>query len=273
MPRVTSQILYRAPEAVGEWVMRAVRPVGDVLDFLGRTVIGIVRLIVGRSRHLTLNPLPILQQASIETLPVVALFGVAAGAVLTLIGTQQLDKFGIPLLAPKLVGIVVLREIGPLMTGIVIAGSVASAFAAEVAAAMFGRVPAEDQEDSVDPVDVLVAPRVLALMLSGPLLVAYANALALLGATAVGAGMFGNPARAYFDSVLAGLGVKNAIAGLVKGAVFGFVAGLAGCYHGFRGATGIVAIGRAVRNGVVAAVVWVGLASAALTFIFRWIKL
>jgi ABC-type transporter Mla maintaining outer membrane lipid asymmetry permease subunit MlaE len=68
-------------------------------------------------------------------------------------------------------------------------------------------------------------------------------------------------------------GFKNAVAGLVKGAAFGFVAGYAGCYHGFRFEAGAAALGRIVRNGVVSAVVWVGIASAALTFIFKWIKL
>jgi phospholipid/cholesterol/gamma-HCH transport system permease protein len=270
---VASQTLEPGLAAVGEWATRKARPAADVLDFFGRTVIGLGRLVAGRSRHLTLNVMPILNQASVETLPVVALFGMAAGAVLTLIGTQQLSKFGIPIVVPKLVGIVVLREIGPLMTGIVMAGSVASAFAADVGAAMTGMGTGERGAASVDPVDVLVAPRVLALMLSGPILVAYAIGLAIAGATAIGAGMFDNPAGAYFDTVLSGLGVKNAVAGLVKGAVFGFVAAFAGCYHGFRCGAGRAALGRAIRNAVVSAVVSVGVASAALTFIFKWIKL
>jgi phospholipid/cholesterol/gamma-HCH transport system permease protein len=253
--------------------------VGDVLDFLGRIVAGIGLFLTGRLRGRAVRFVPVFHQSSVAALPVVALFGIAAGSVLTLLGTQQLAKFGVPAMTPKLVGIVVLREIGPLMTGIVMAGSVASAFAAEVAAALAagkrsgGPEEPADPGRSVDPVYTLVAPRVLALTVSGPLLVAYANALALLGATAVGALSFGNPPQAYFETVLAGLGFKNAVAGLVKGAAFGFVAGYAGCYHGFRFEAGAAALGRIVRNGVVSAVVWVGIASAALTFIFKWIKL
>lgn len=266
-------LIARVADAVGRWVIREAHAVGDRVEFLGRTVIALGRLVLGRSSRFNLRLLSALQDAGVETLPVVALFAIASGSVLTLVTTQQLERLGVPLFTPTLVGTVVLRELGALMAGIAMAGRVASAFAAEVATAMTTGEGEELRSAGTDPVDVLVAPRVLALVLSGPLLVAYANALALLGATAVGAGLMGYPAQQYRDTILSALTFKHAVAGLVKGSVFGFVAGLAGCYHGFHSGRGSAAIGRTVRNAVVAAAVLVALTDMALAFIFRWIRL
>lgn len=261
----------RGLERLGRLTTRAIRAFDQRIVFLGRTLIALVRLLLGRTRHLDLRFFQTWQQAGVETLPVVALFATAAGAVLSMLATQQLDRFGVPLLAPKLVGIVILRELGALMTGIALAGRVSSAFCAEIATARTDDEAA--RAAGVDPVDALVAPRVLALTLSGPLLVAYANALGLLGATAVGAGLMGFPAREHLESMVSALSLKHAISGLVKGTIFGFVAGIAGCYHGTYGGTGSAALGRSVRRAVVGAVVAVAVADVALVFIFKWIRL
>jgi phospholipid/cholesterol/gamma-HCH transport system permease protein len=268
-----TMLITRVADTVGRWVIQKARALGDRVEFLGRTVIALGQFALGRSRRHNLRLVGTLQEAGVRTLPVVALFAVASGAVLTLVTTQQLDRLGVPHFTPTLVGTVILRELGALMAGIAMAGRVASAFAAEVATAMTTGEAEEMRSAGTDPVDVLVAPRVLALVLSGPLLVAYANGLALLGATAVGSGLLGAPARQYLDTILSALTFKHAVAGLVKGAVFGFVAGLAGCYHGFHSGTGSAAIGRTVRNAVVAAAVLVAIADVALAFIFRWIRL
>lgn len=266
-------LITHVADAVGRWVIREAHDLGDRVEFLGRTVLALGRLVLGRSSRFNLRLVSTLQDAGVETLPVVALFAIASGSVLTLVTTQQLERLGVPLFTPTLVGTVVVRELGALMAGIAMAGRVASAFAAEVATAMTTGEGAELRTAGTDPVDVLVAPRVLALVLSGPLLVAYANALALLGATAVGAGLLGYPVQHYTATILSALTFKHAVAGLVKGAVFGFVAGLAGCYHGFHSGRGSAAIGRTVRNAVVAAAVLVALTDMALAFIFRWIRL
>lgn len=263
----------RVADAVGRRITREAHEIGDQVEFLGRTVIAIGKLSLGRSRHINLRLVGTLQEAGVKTLPVVALFAVASGAVLTLVTTQQLERVGVPHLTPILVGTIILRELGALMVGVAMAGRVASAFAAEVGTAMTTGDAEQLRSTGKDPVDVLVAPRVLALVLSGPLLVAYANVLALLGATAVGSGLLGDPAQQYLGMVLSALTFKHAVAGLVKGAVFGFVTGLAGCYHGFHSAKGSAAIGRTVRNAVVAAAVLVALADVALVFVFRWISL
>jgi hypothetical protein len=108
--------------ALGHWVIERGRSAVHGLDFLGATALGITRLLRGRTRHPGVHFGAALQEAGVETLPVVALFAVASGAVLTLLATQQLEKLGFPALAPRLVGIVILRELGALMVGIAVAG-------------------------------------------------------------------------------------------------------------------------------------------------------
>jgi phospholipid/cholesterol/gamma-HCH transport system permease protein len=259
--------------ALGHWVIERGRSAVRGLDFLGSTALGIARLVRGRTRHPGVRFGAALQEAGVETLPVVALFAVASGAVLTLLATQQLEKLGFPALAPRLVGIVILRELSALMVGIAVAGRVASAYAAEVALSVASGEANGLRESGLEPVDVLVAPRVLALTLMAPLLVAYANALAVLGGTAVGTGLSGLGLRSQIDALLSALTVKHAVAGLVKGLVFGFVAAAAGCFRGLHSGTSPAAVGRTVRKAVVSAVVAVALADLALTLVFKWIRL
>jgi phospholipid/cholesterol/gamma-HCH transport system permease protein len=244
----------------------------DRFDFLGATLIGIGRLLLGRSPGARARFAVAFQQAGMGSLPVVGLFGFAAGLVLTLLGLKELGKLGVQVGVPRLVGIVILRELGALITGIALAGRVASSFAAELAAEKASGETDALRASSLDPVDVQVAPRVLALALAGPVLLAYANVLAIAGSVAYAAGSPGS-AREHALAMLSALTMKHAIAGLVKAAAFGFIVGLSGCFHGLHSAGTPASIGRAVRRAVVSAVIAVGLAETALIFVFKWIRL
>jgi phospholipid/cholesterol/gamma-HCH transport system permease protein len=235
------------------------RGVADRVEFLGAALIGLRRL-------LRRGPAPVaellarpLREAGAESLPIVALIGFVAGLVLTLLGAKELAKIGVDVAVPRLVGIVVLREIGPLIVGIALAGRVAPSFAAELAAS------SEERRRRAAPDDfaVEVAPRVLALVLAGPVLLAYANAMAVAGAAAYGADA---------AAVLSALTPKHVIAGFTKAAAFGFAAAFVGCYHGLRASAAPRAVAGAVRRSVVAAVIGVGVAETALIFAFKWIR-
>jgi phospholipid/cholesterol/gamma-HCH transport system permease protein len=243
------------------------------VDFLGETMLGIWRLLRGRTRHQRASFTAALQEAGPETLPVLALFATASGLVLTLLGLQELDKFGVSGVAPRLVGIVILRELGALMTGIALAGRVAAAFAAEIATAVASGERDAIRDTGLAPVDVLVAPRVLAATVAGPLLVAYANGLALLGSTVLGSSMTGVTFMNHFQATLSALNVKHAIAGLTKGAFFGFSAGMAAGWYGLRSERSAASASGAVKNAAVAAAVGVALVDLVLTFVFKWIRL
>ena len=114
-------------DAVGRYVMGRGRALARAVDFLGLTVIALFRLATGRSRASRRAFAVAFQESGVETLPVVAVMSAASGGVLSLLAAQQLDKLGAPMLAPKLTGIAILSELGALITGIAVAGRVASA--------------------------------------------------------------------------------------------------------------------------------------------------
>jgi phospholipid/cholesterol/gamma-HCH transport system permease protein len=267
----------RGPEPltdiIGRWTIRWVRSLGEKIDFLGATVTSCVRLLLGQRRRLRTRFLHLLQQAGVETLPVVALLAFAIGAVLALITTGQLQRVGATPLVARIVSIAVLREMGALMVGIAIAGRLGSAIAAEIASMVADREVDVLGVVGVDPFDYLVAPRVLALAIAGPLLVVYANALGLLGGLFVGVTVAGLPAQEYIERTRAVLTYRHVLAGLIKGLAFGVVTGLGAGYCGLKSGRTAGAVGLAVRKAVVAAVVGVVLADAAITLIFKWVRL
>jgi len=213
------------------------------------------------------------QQAGVETLPIVALMGFAIGAVLTLIISGQLEKFGATALVARIVSIAVLREMGSLMVGIALAGRLGSAIAAEIATMV-----ANDETDvlrfiGVDHFDYLVAPRVLGTALAGGLLVIYANALGLAGGLFTAVSVVGLPAPEFIDRARAVMGYKHFFSGMIKGLAFGTLTAMVACYHGLRSGRSAGAVGLTVRRAVVGAVVGVVLADTVITLVFKWIRL
>jgi phospholipid/cholesterol/gamma-HCH transport system permease protein len=261
-------------EAVGLRAIAWARSLGDVVGFLGSTVLALARRRPDGVWRPGATFAATLQEAGPGSLPIVAVLAFVMGGVLSLVANDQLEKLGATLLAPNLVAIVILREIGSLMTGIALAGRLASAHAAEISSHLKREALTGAPWTATDDlVDRLVVPRVLALVLMAPLLVLYANAFGLLGSLAVGVGLLDIAPADYVERTRAALSFEPAVAGLVKGAAFGFVIAMAGGYHGLRGGSSGRSVGKAVKNAVVTAVLGVGLVDAALTVFFKWVRL
>jgi phospholipid/cholesterol/gamma-HCH transport system permease protein len=260
-------------ESIGWWGIHSFRSLGGKFDFFGSTMLSCVRMLLGRTRRLRTRFPYLLQQAGVETLPVVAVMGFAIGAVLALITTGQLEKLGATPLVARIVSIAVLREMGALMVGIAIAGRLGAAIAAEIASMVAYREVDVLRVVGVDPFDYMIAPRVLALAIAGPLLVVYANTLGLLGGLFVGVTAVGLPAQEYIERTRAVLTLKHMLAGLIKGLAFGVVTSLVAGYYGLNSGRTAGAVGWAVRKAVVAAVVGVVVIDAAITLIFKWVRL
>jgi len=260
-------------ERIGWWGIHSFQSLGGKLEFFGSTVQSCVRMLLGRTRRLRAPFLHYLQQAGVETLPIVALMGFAIGAVLALITTGQLERLGATPLVARIVSIAVLREMGSLMVGIAIAGRLGSAIAAEIASMVARREVDVLNVIGVDRFDYLIAPRVIALALAGPLLVVYANTLGLLGGFFVGVSVVGLPAPEYVERTRAVLTYKHMLAGLIKGLAFGVVTALMAGYYGVQSGRTAGGVGRAVRKAVVGAVVGVVLTDAAITLVFKWVRL
>ncbi|WP_299129751.1 ABC transporter permease [uncultured Amaricoccus sp.] len=202
------------------------------------------------------------------SLPVVGLTALFTGAALALQIYAGGARFSAETVVPSIVAIGMVRELGPVLAGLMVAGRVASSIAAEL-----GTMRVTEQIDalttlSTDPMKYLVLPRVLAAFIALPLLVGIANIIGVMGGYLIGVGTLGfNPAN-YIRNTLDYLEPSDFTSSMVKAAAFGFLLGLMGCYHGYNSGRGALGVGRATTNAVVSASILILAANYALTQAF-----
>ncbi|MGL6043701.1 MAG: MlaE family ABC transporter permease [Sandaracinobacteroides sp.] len=199
------------------------------------------------------------------SLPVVGLTALFTGAALA----QQIyvggQRFSAESTVPAVTVIAIVRELGPVLAGLMVAGRVSSAIAAELAT-----MRVTEQLDAMvtlrtDPWRYLIAPRLVAATLVMPLLVLVANAIGVLGGYWLSVGRLGFNGAAYLATTRRFLETDDIVSSLVKAAVFGFLLALAGCYHGFRSGGGAAGVGRATTNAVVTAFILILVFNLAIT--------
>ena len=202
------------------------------------------------------------------SLPVVGLTALFTGAALALQIYAGGARFNAESVVPSIVAIGMTRELGPVLGGLMVAGRVAAAIAAEI-----GTMKVTEQIDalvtlSTDPMKYLTVPRVLAATLSLPVLVAVGDAIGILGGFLVGTTRLGFDAATYLQNTADYLEPWDVASGLVKGAVFGFLVALMGCYHGMASGRGARGVGRATTRAVVSASILILAANYILTEVF-----
>ncbi len=199
------------------------------------------------------------------SLPVVGLTALFTGAALA----QQIyvggQRFSAESTVPAITVIGMVRELGPVLAGLMVAGRVSSAMAAELAT-----MRVTEQLDAMvtlrtDPWRYLVAPRLLASTLMLPFLVLVADIIGVLGGYALSVGRLGFNGATYLETTLRYLETSDVVSSLVKAAVFGFVIALAGCYHGFHSSGGAAGVGRATTAAVVTSFILILLFNLAIT--------
>ena len=187
------------------------------------------------------------------SLPVVALTAVFSGMVIALQSYTGFARFSAQAATANIVVLSVVRELGPVLAGLMVAGRVGAAMAAEI-----GTMRVTDQIDalqtlSTDPMKYLVAPRLLAGTLALPFLVTIANILGVLGGFIVGTAKLGFNPSLYVQNTIDFLQADDVATSLTKAAVFGFIVALMGCYHGYRSRGGAQGVGAATTSAVVSA--------------------
>ncbi|HEV2748130.1 MAG TPA: ABC transporter permease [Allosphingosinicella sp.] len=199
------------------------------------------------------------------SLPVVGLTAIFTGAALA----QQIyvggSRFNAQSTVPAIVVIGIVRELGPVLVGLMMAGRVSSAMAAEI-----GTMRVTEQLDalatlSTDPYRFLIAPRLIAAVIALPLLVLVANVIGVLGGFILAVYKLGFNAAAYLETSRRYLEADDLVMSLVKAAVFGFFIALMGCYHGFRSHGGAAGVGKATTNAVVSAFILILLSNLLIT--------
>ena len=193
-------------------------------------------------------------RAGVGSVPLVSMISFFMGMTMALLTGYQLRKFGTQNLVPGLVGVGFTRELGPLMTGIMVAARIGAAYTAEL-----GTMTASEEVEAIEamgvgPARFLVAPRVLAVFLLLPCLSVMADLAALTGGALVCGRQFGIPYRYFVELVLENLIVRDIVAGVVKSFLFGLIIGLISCYKGLSVTGGAAGVGTATTSSVVAAI-------------------
>jgi len=258
---------------VGRVALHVWGTAGDALTFLGETVLAFGALVRGRARFRRIDLLHAFEATGVAALGIVALINFLIGAVLAFVGAVQLQQFGAAIYVANLVGIGVLRELGALMTGIVMAGRTGAAFAATL-----GTMTVNEEVDALRtmglrPAEFLVLPRVLATALMMPALVAYADLLGLLGGLFVGVTVLDLGTVEYLRQTQTSVALRHAWIGLAKGIAFGAVVALTGTYYGIRCGRSAAAVGEATTKAVVMGIVLVVVVDAVATVVLHVLRL
>ena len=254
---------------VGLWASAGWADGRDTLHFIGEVLLSLGRLLRGRANMRWSDLAWQFDRTGPRSVGIVTLVCGLVGVILAYMGADQLRRFGAQTYIADLVSIGMVREIAALMTGVILAGRVGAAFAAQL-----GSMQANDEIDALrslglDPVDHLVLPRLLALLLAAPLLTAMAALTGLLAGWAVAVVIFGVPAADFLARSLHALTPAHVLIGLFKGTVYAMLVALAGCRQGLAAGRSAEAVGQATTAAVVQAIVWIVVVASVLTIVFQ----
>ena len=200
--------------------------------------------------------------------PIVVFISFLIGVVLALNGATQLRQFGASIFIANLVAISMTREMGPLITAIIVAGRTGSAIAAEIGAMVVAEEIDAMRAMALSPVRFLVVPKVLALMLMVPLLTVLSNVAGILGGYVVGVFGLDLGHDVYLSQTVQSLFVSDVLTGLIKSVVFGAIIGLVGAYRGLSVRGGPEAVGRTTTSAVVTGIILCIVTNAGFTAFF-----
>jgi phospholipid/cholesterol/gamma-HCH transport system permease protein len=255
-------------ERLGRGALSAVAALGEVLPFVGNMAVASVRLVRRNARYRASDLWLLIQECGVQALPIVTLISFLVGVILAFVSAVQLSQFGAQIYVANLVGIAMTREMGALMTAILMAGRTGAAFAAEL-----GTMKVTQELDALTTAgfsvfEFLVLPRVLALLLMMPLLCLYADFVGILGGATIGVGMLDLSWTMYLQQTIHVVSLGDTVGGVFKGAVYGILIALAGCWRGLQAGSSAAAVGGAATSAVVTSLVAIIVACGLFAFLF-----
>ncbi len=252
---------------VGESVISFWRSNLEMLAFIGETFMAFLRLFTGKSRFRGSDLLLIIQESGAEALPIVSLISLLVGLILAFVGAIQLKLFGAQIFVADLVGIGIVRAMGAIMTGIIMAGRTGASFAASIGTMQVNEEIDALQTTGVSPIDFLVLPRMLALTIMMPLLTLYADLMGILGGMIVGVFGLGLSSIEYYHETTKAVSLTNLWIGLFSGFIYGILIALSGCMRGMQCGRSASAVGDATTSAVVTGIVSIVVSTAIITVI------
>jgi len=241
--------------------------------FWGRFLIALLSVFRSPARMRWTSLIFQMEQVGLRAVPIVALLTFLIGLVVAYMGAQQLAMFGADIFAVNLLEVTVLREMGVLITAIVVAGRSSSAFAAQIGAMVANQEVDALRSMGLDPVLLLVVPRVLALMITLPMLVFIADIMALLGGAVAIRYSIGLSFAAFLSQLGEVARLNNFLVGMIKTPFFALAIGLIGCFQGFRATGSAESVGFLTTVSVVQSIFAVILLNALFALFFSYIQM
>lgn len=244
-----------------------------MLSFVGEAAIILARSLANPARVRWRPIWHNLQHAGFDALPIAGLLSFLMGVVIAYQGAEQLARYGANIFVVNLVGLSMLRELGPLLTAIIIAGRSGSAFTAQI-----GTMKVTEEIDAmrtigISPMDQLVLPKMVALLIALPLLTVYADIMGVLGGMMMASFDLGVSYTDFIDRFGASIKLSAFLVGVGKAPVFAAIIAVVGCFQGFQVSGGADSVGRQTTKSVVQSIFLVIVADAAFSVIFSLVNL
>ena len=260
----TGLIEYTGRRALYLW-----KEIVEFSAFIGEVWLSVLRWMRGKAYYRKQDFWLVLQQVGVSALPVVGLISVLVGMILAYVGATQLRVFGAEIYIADLVSLGTVREMGAMMTAIIMAGRSGAAFASQL-----GSMQVNEEIDALrtlgySTIDFLVLPRILALVLMMPLLTLYADFLGMFGGALVGALELDISFLQYYEQAKSAIGLRDIMAGVLKAGVFGVLIAVSGCLRGIQSGRNASAVGDAATAAVVTGMVLIIIADAVLTVLYE----
>ena len=256
---------------VGRWALRALDRTRSLLSFIGESALTTAQTLARPARLRWRAVAQAIQTAGFDALPIVGLLSGLMGLVIAYQGAGQLARYGANIFVADLVGLAMLRELGPLLTAIVVAGRSGSAWAAQI-----GTMKVTEEIDAlrttgIAPLELLVLPKVLALTIALPLLTVFADALGVTGGMFMGRAELGVTFEDFLDRFSQAVGVTDFLVGVGKAPVFAAVIALVGCHQGFLASGDAESVGRHTTVSVVQSIFAIIVVDALFSVVFSWL--
>ncbi len=235
--------------------------------FVGEVFLSVLKLISGRYHMRWGDFFVIVQETGAKALPIVSLIAILIGLIVAFLGSVTLARFGAEIYVSYLVAYGILREMGAIMTGVIVAGRTGAAFAAQI-----GTMKVTEEIDAlktmgISPVDFIVLPRMLALIIMMPLLVLYADILGIIGGLLVTTLLLDFSVYQFLEGMNEAVALPDFYLGIIKGTVFGVLVAISGCLRGMQCGNSADAVGLAATSAVVTGITLIIFANAVIDWI------
>jgi phospholipid/cholesterol/gamma-HCH transport system permease protein len=252
---------------VGNVTIELHRSWSDLLIFIGEIVLACLNMLRGKARFRRSDLFYQIEGAGPSALAIITLISTLVGMILAFVGAVQLRQFGAQIYIADLVGLGMAREMGAMMTAIIMAGRTGAAFAAQIGTMQVNEEIDALQTMGISPIEFLVLPRLLALSFTMPLLCIYSDFMGIVGGGIVSAMMLDISFYQYFQQIQNAVPLKHFIVGISKAGIFGVLVATAGCLRGMQCGRSASAVGFAATKAVVTSIVLIVVADAAVTLV------